>query len=340
MESKIGDKTAMTKKQKLFFMWIDDESERDRAAENLERLLHVDVEFKDVRGKNLITELHNILGGIKPDLILIDHRLDKVLADSVVETGSSVAEIIREKWPACPIVCVTAARSEDVDLHKKSIYEDLYEYPQLSEHYPSLLSIAESYRHLIQKRPQNNEDLIKSIKPPADDKNRLITIMPENIKQNYNDNSLLFNISKWVRHVLMSKPGFLYDQLWTATLLGLKANSFNKVKNIFDKAKYRGIFADTSKERWWQTGVRQILYSRFSNETSSYPWLLGRKLSGITKRDYSICHVCHKELPDTVGYTDEAAKTPVPMHRRCSITHPAFESSLYVEEIRMMKAAE
>ena len=73
----------------------------------------------------------------------------------------------------------------------------------------------------------------------------------------------------------MAKPGFLYDTLWTATLLGLKEESFKKVTHLFKNAKYLGLFADKSNERWWQTQVRQIIYAKNPDDKSALPWLLG-----------------------------------------------------------------
>jgi CheY-like chemotaxis protein len=330
-------------KRKYTFLWIDDNPDRKRSAKTLEKSMskHVRlVEFLSVSKKNISVILDELLLAtrFKYDLILIDHFLNDVSRESI-KTGSSAAEYIREKKPNCPIIGVTAANME-VDLYKKSMYEALYAIANLSSQYSSVLSIAESYRLLNKKRPENNETLIELIKPSAEDKARLVTIIPDDIRRNYKDDYLLFNVSKWIRHTLMAKPGFLYDRLWVATLLGLKEESFKKVAHYFEAAKYSGLFSDEGCERWWQTKIRQIIYSRYPKDVSSFPWQLGQKLPKIAKRDYSLCHVCGKGWPETVGYTDAAARTPVQLHLRCSIAHPGFESSLYFEDIRMMKPAE
>jgi CheY-like chemotaxis protein len=328
-------------KRKYSFLWIDDDSTRKKDLDTLKRRLNVDGEFKNVSGQNIATEVDGILSKpkFKFDLILIDHYLESA-AGASIKTGSTVAEYIRERRPDCPIVGITAAeKATDIDLHKKSIYEDLFKVTSISEHYNSIISIAKSYRTLIKKRPGKNEDLIRLLKASKDDRERLMSIIPEDIKRDYKDKSLLINISKWVRHVLMSKPGFLYNKLWIATLLGLKEESFNKATHFFENAKYTGLFSDEGNERWWQTQVRQIIYEKYPDDQSAFPWLLGHKLPKIGKKDYSVCHVCEKEFPETVGYTDEAAKTPVPMHLRCSFIHPDFESTLYYDDIRIMEPA-
>lgn len=326
-------------KTKYKFLWIDDNKSREDSLKTLARALSVDGEFLDVSKKDITIEVDKTLLKNKFDLILIDHFLDRTKENSI-RTGSTVTEYIREQSPDCPIVGVTAARkATDIDFHKKSIYEDLFEEAAISDYYNSILSIAESYRALVKKRPQSNEDLIKLLKAPEDVIKLLTIVIPEVIKRNYKDRSLLINISKWIRHGLMSKPGFLYNNLWTATLLGLKEDSFIKVKHTFEKAKYNGLFTDKSDERWWQTQVRKIIYAKNPKDESAFPWQLGHKLKGITKKDHCVCYACGKEFPETVGFTDEAAKTAVPLHWQCSSIHPKFESTLYYDEIRIMVPA-
>jgi hypothetical protein len=328
-------------KRKFSVLWIDDDPSRKEALDTLKKILGVDGEFINVSKENIATKVDGILSKpkFKFDIILIDHFLDSTKKESI-RTGSTATEYIREKRPDCPIVGVTAAgKLTDIDSHKKSIYEDLLEVSSISDHYKSILSIAETYRRLVKKRPHNNNDLIKLLKAPKDIMERLTIIIPEDVKRNYRDESLLINISKWIRQGLMSKPGFLYDNLWTATLLGLKEESFIKVKHLFEKAKYNGLFSNESNERWWQAQVRKIIYTKYQDDKLAFPWQLGHKLPMLVKKDHSFCHVCGKEFPETVGYTDEAAKTPVPMHLRCSLIHPNFENTLYYDDIRMMEPA-
>jgi CheY-like chemotaxis protein len=321
---------------KYKFLWIDDAKDRKNSLDTLKKRLSADGEFLYVSEKNITDEVDKVLSKSKFDLILIDHFLD----NAKIKMGSTMAEYIREQRPDCPIVCVTAAgRATDIDFHKKSIYEDIFEVSSISNHYNTILSIAESYRKLVRKRPQKNDDLIKLMKVPKDVIEQIAIIIPEDIKRNYKDKSLLINISKWIRHELMSRPGFLYDDLWTATLIGIKKESLPKVKPLFEEAKYKGLFTDEDHPRWWQYKVRQLIYSIFPDDKNNFPWILGHGLENITTRDHSICYVCEKEFPETVGYTDEAANKLVPMHLRCSSIHPNFEVTLHFDDSRIMVPA-
>lgn len=328
---------------KLNIFWIDDDPSRKKESESLGNRVKANIDFIDVEKHVLLDKLNEILSKQMPDLILMDHRLNNV-KESGFETGSTAAEILREKWWDCPIVCITAVPLKDIDLHKQSIYEDVFEIEKVSEYDLTLLSIARSFQELQnqKKRLQDKDDFIRMLKAPEDDRVRLESILPQELKNKefYQDESLLLNISRWVRHTLIAKPGFLYDRLWTATLLGIKEESFKKVEKIFEEAKYNGIFADESNERWWQSKLREIIFSQFPDSDSILPWELGRRLPDIEEPDFSKCHVSGEDYPETVAYTDEKAETRRPMRLRYTVPHPNFEKLLFFEEIRMMKGAE
>jgi CheY-like chemotaxis protein len=330
-------------KKPLTALWIDDDSKKRKESENLGKRLNLKVEYRNVKDKDLQEELNRILDEQEPDLILMDHKLNMV-KENAYKTGSTAAEFIREKPWTCPIVCVTGVSLKDIDLHKQSIYEEIFEFEKISSYDSTLTSIVESFKKLKKNTPQNIEAFIDLLKTTEDDLERLKSVIPTELKKKelYQDKSLLQMISKWVRKTLMEKPGFLYDRLWTATLLGIKEESFTKVENIFSDAKYSGIFADEGNERWWQSKLREILFSQSPGSDEIYPWKLGRKLPGIDEADFSKCPHPEEDHtgPYTVAYTDEAAKKRAQMCLRHTVPHPNFEKSLFFEEIRMMKGAE
>jgi len=325
----------------LKFIWIDDNPKRENAAKNLEKLKKVKVFFYDVRNKDLYGELQSIIRDRnQPDLLLIDDNLDKVTG-GLIRKGSTTAEILRESWPDCPVVCITAVKLDDISLHRQDIYEEVVEAKNLSDHYGLLLSIAGAFNAIRRKPVRDTSGIIRLLKAPAIDKDRLVIVMPEVLKAHIKDKSFIMNLSRWVRHTLLCRPGFLYDKLWAATLLGVKETSFKKIQKHFIAAKYSGIFADDRNERWWQSQLRSIIATLVADKEETSPWMLGRSLPSIKKRDYSLCYACNKELPETVAYIDDTpTSSRAPMHLRCTVAHPKYENSLFYDEIRMMKAAE
>jgi hypothetical protein len=276
----------------------------------------------------------------EPDLLLVDHKLDKV-SGGLIKTGSTVAEVLRETWTKCPVVCITAVKLADISLHRQDIYEEVIEEKDISGHYGMLISIAAAFKLMNRKPLKDSDSIIKLIKPPQGDKDRLVTIMPETLKGHVNDKSLPMNISRWVRHILLNRPGFLYDRLWAATLLGVKATSFGKIQKYFTDAKYDGIFIAAGNERWWQSKLRSILVTKIAPKDTSFPWIMGRSLPPIKKADYSTCYACGQDLPDTVAYIDDTPTSArAAMHLRCTKAHSGYESTLFFEDIRVMKEAQ
>ncbi len=319
-------------------LWIDDDPIRTKEARNLGIRKKIEVNFIDVKGKILLDELRYILSQQEPDLVLMDHMFLNVKKGEF-NRGSTAAEVIREKWPDCPIVCITGIELKYIDLHKQSIYEDVFEWGNISSYDSRLLSIAGSFQTLKENRPKDMAELIAMLNAPEAEYERLKSVLPPALKgkELYKDESLLLTISRWVRKTLIAKPGFLYDRLWAATLLGIKEESFNKVEHLFTEAQYNGLFADKSNERWWQSKLREILYSAIQDSDSTYPWELGRELPGLTKTDFSECHSSHEAYPETVAYIEEGLDERAPMRLRNTVSHPNFEKSLFFEEIRMMK---
>ncbi len=256
----------------------------------------------------------------------------------MIKSGSTAAEIIRENWPICPIVCVTAVRIEDVDIYKWDLYEDVFSISNISKYYSTFLNIAKSFKKIRSKQHENVGQFISLLKVPFDDEERLNAILPDKLKKNYSDKSIALFISRWVRKTLMAKPGFLYDKLWAATLLGINEGSFEKIEGLFVKAKYTGIFSDDANQLWWQSSIRKIISAKVNYPELIYPWQLGRKLPGIMEDDYSKCYASGDDFPETVAYIDETAKDRAPMCLKYTVPHPQFEDSLFFEEIRMMKA--
>ncbi len=271
----------------------------------------------------------------------MDHMLNNVQRDGY-KTGSTAAEVIREKWPECPIVCVTAVPLKDIDSHKKSIYEEVIEFARISDYDYTLLSIATSFQELQKNPPQNTDDFIEMLNAPEEDKVRLKSILPSQLKRKefYKDNSLFMTISRWTMHTLIERPGFLYDRLWAATLLGIKEESFKKIEDKFTGAEYNGIFADKGNKRWWQTKLREILFSIFPDSHLIYPWELGRQLPEVEEADYSKCYSSGENYPETVAFIDETSLQRKQMRLRYTVAHPGFEKLLFFEEIRMMKGKE
>ena len=319
------------------FKWIDDTPERANGANNLASALNVDVEFIDVSSEDSEERLSRLIHGKEPDLIIIDHNLEDINS-GVFKKGSTVATYIREKWFDCPIVSISA-NVEDVDSQQRALYIDLFPIERISQYYSNVLSIAQSFKGLKENRPSNVGNLLDQLGTPEDDRLNLVTVLPTTLKHDFANKSLLVEIAQWIKLVLLKRPGFLLDQIWVSTLIGLRQESFLKVEHYFIEAKYKGYFANENEPRWWKSEVLTRIYELV--DVGNYPWEKGRFLPEISEQDFSVCHASQEPFPETVAFIDTAGDAlQVPIKIKYSYLHPDYESLLNFEDIRLMTPAQ
>ena len=333
----------MTKATRMNCIWIDDRSQRKSTAEAFRRDTGVSLSFVNALGEDINDVLKTVVSDAQPDIVIVDHVLDKTAPARTISKGSTVAEALREDWPTCPIVGITAAtKRHDVHARQRQVYDELLSGDSFSDHFNHLVSLAEGFRRIAQMRSASKDALLALLSPPDEDMPRLEQVMPLDFvsgTKTQPEPTLATRLHAWMRDVLFPRPGFLYDRLWTATLLGLNEEGFGKVEKIFRKARYEGIFACDMRERWWASKVKEILSKKCPSEQPSLPWESGRRLPGIKKNHFSRCYSSKKDspAPETVAYLDEApSSAQKPMRLRFTVRHPRFPVLPFFEEIRMM----
>jgi hypothetical protein len=309
-------------------IWIDDNPARHGTASNL------GATFINVKDQDLAGVVEDLLQGRRPGLVIIDHVLDKTATtDRLFQRGSTIAEAIKEQWPACPVIGITNA---DVDVRTKSTYDALFSYPHFSNYFDYINALQSGFAAIGRIRHPTIDKLVQLLSPPTDDAARLKDSLPDKLKMSIADQSLPSRYHRWVEHV-MERPGFLLDEAWASTVLGLTEVGFRRTARTFENAKYDRIFASAHSPRWWASRLVQILTERCSPVPGELSWHMGRKLPGITQQHFSRCYSCHEEFPEIVAFLDEASNERHPMHLKCTVPHPRYKRELYFEDIRMME---
>jgi hypothetical protein len=250
--------------------------------------------------------------------------------------GSTIAEAIKEKWPSCPVVGVTNVDNfAGIDERTKQTYDVLFRFHYFAKYLDRIRGIAQGFA-VIARTDSDMANLIHLVKPPADEIERLLAALTDDLKKLSQDASVASRMYLWVEH-LMDRPGFLFDRLWSATFLGLNEEGFAKVARDFDKAKYAGVFARPDEPRWWSSRLSELLYKQCEPKLGEMSWHVGRRFQGIKKEHFSFCYCCREEFPETVAFLDEASNEQRAMHLEHTVLHPLFKRELYFEDIRMMK---
>lgn len=316
-------------------IWIDDNPDRAKTS------VDIGAEFIDVNRKagNIEEILQIFFAEGEPSLVILDHFLnDASSTNQLFQRGSTIAEAIKEQWPNCPVVGITNYDVAGINERTRHAYDELFAFEKFGDHVEFLKALGGDFDCVETATEDDPKSIVKLVKPPKEEIPRLVDSMPTPLKGDQIGQGYSSLYYEWVRKI-KDKPGFLYDDLWAATFIGLNVDGFAKVKGLFEGAMYDGIFSDGVAERWWQFSLREILYDKVRPNSGEYSWQVGRRLTN-DEADYSVCHNCDGAFPETVAYLDATSAERQPMHLNCTALHPRFNRELFFEDIRIMAEKE
>ena len=337
MEDKPGDNLAM--KAKVQILWIDDYPPRSKRAMDLQEASSMNVEFISVMNKDLSEEMTRIRSAYhEPEMVIIDHILDKTSPDSLTRLGSTLAVLIRETWEKCPVFGITAVdKVGQIDIEKRYTYDELIEGDRFSEYIGYIPKVVEGFKKCV--KVKSIDEWITLLKGPKEEIERIRTCMPRDVKTDVRKKEFPNRVYRWFRRKFYGMPGFLYDEDWVATFAGLKKETVKKYLKHFETAKYDGVFNDPDDPRWWKAKLYKVIYGKCKDENAAYRASqdVANEVLRVKKQDRSKCYVCKEEWPETVAYVDKSKTAGVKqMHLRCTVAHPDYPYEPMFEEIRIM----
>jgi len=319
-------------------LWIDDDDSRRHQSDNLEEKTGIKTIFIPLRNENVQTKLVDIRCKYNPSLIIIDQVLNNTKSGNWAKWGSTLVGFFRETWERCPIIGITAALNlKKIDTEKYA-YDELVNFAEFSNYIRCIPNIIKGFRQCSKVKGIN--EWINLLKPPKDEKDRINTCIPHDVKTDVEKKGFASRSYRWFSRKFYHLPGFLYNKEWVATFIGVKINSVDKYLGYFDDAKYDGIFNNPDNTRWWKAKLYQAIYSKCKDENtaSRIPQDVANKLLEVGEKFRSKCHVCGKKWPEIMAYVDESENASMKqMHLRCTIAHPLYEYEPMFEEIRMMR---
>ena len=242
-----------------------------------------------------------------PKILLIDFKLSA----SIAPFGSSLALRLKEEQETqsflkdLPIVGTSnVVKSPQLTEHKKAEFIDIFDKQDLDRLSKSIFQIAIDYPKLYELTELNDENrkekIFELITIPNNSKDVFWNAIPTDFKKDW-DLDTPQSLARWIWKYFSSKPGLLLNRLYTATLIGVEENAFQKVENKFEGALYKGIFSVDNRQRWWKERLIEILESSVK-ETKIMPiWKRGHHLDEINNEDKVKCR-----------YTEETEKKMIP----------------------------
>lgn len=321
-------------KKKLEIWWIDDDPARFRtlARGRIERPSHPTL--KGRRGAKLIPKklsneeeskaLHLALSEARrtktlPHLVIIDQILNR--KEGGFDRGSTLAVSFRAEAPTVPAVGVTAASLKDIAELQKDQFIEFFCLDDLQSgaRVPDLFAIADGFAMVIRAKiggkiaAKNLESIFRIIGCPIEDRPFLGPCVPSELANAW-DQETPHIFARWVWHTLIGLPGFLYDELQIATLLGLTEAGFLRITEKLSDCVYNGVFASAARPRWWVSAVRKRVRDLTHAEITTPLWKAGREILGPRQSRYlSKCYSMRSSdcVPDVVAFVDELRRRRV-----------------------------
>ena len=332
------------------FFWLDDQRNKVEDMRGVvetgipERDLSATVHFREMT-IDAIKGIEDLAGDIRTanaDMIIVDHIFNQT--GPLNTKGSSIAHLLRTAFPHIPIVCVSAAWAASApktsfDHEDLSEYTNIFPYLQLADELDLLFAIAKDFKRCADFVSSDVHGKFSSflLDAPAMEVESLEKIIP----QEFNSTDLKttpHRVARWILRSFIAHPGYLYNDLRVATLLGLNLDGFNKIRDKFDASLYRGVFATETQPRWWVAGVHELLAQLAPRDAPNATQLAGRMIDGVTEADYSKCWVSESVLPppDSVAYPDNNSREEVAVQSIHTRLYPANASGIPGFESRLV----
>jgi len=248
------------------------------------------------------------------EALLIDFDLKGVPqnGEPVNYYGSTLASEVRMRYQSRPIVLITRAgiiqpwqrqlleKSIDVDyiVLKDEIEKDPGEQSRI------IRALIEGFAEIAEISGQDWSGVLKLMGATEQEAHTLREASPPIEGKQWN----IPQAANWIRNVVMGFPGILYDDLTSATRLGLDLESFTAdaaVKDLFEPAKYRGVF-HKYQQRWWRNRLFNIAQTYMVERDIS--GAVFQKFADAFEREYkrilkhSVCVYDGTEIADWVCY--------------------------------------
>lgn len=335
-------------------LWIDDDNsiamDNARNLNQKQKALRIDVlhpcEF-------LSNFKHDANCLQKWDIFLVDYFLDQHAfngnnnGEKSPFRGLAFGGIIREKRSEYPIYGISNQRdnTEGIFSSEKhaalAIYDNIYSLSDIQKNGHNIIYYDALNFNLIRKTKRNDiEALFRLLKAPVDNlvKDTLLRALPDVLKKGLDFKEGNTNaFANWVIRTFTEKPGFLYDEQHAAVHLGMRTEYFRKISEKFETARYRGVFFNASRPRWWVSKLSEIVFSAPTAQSmeGSYPREKAVKLYEVPNKQVSVCAICGKPLPETIAL-DSIDDELKPVHFRCSESDVLKKESFFDEPRKVL----
>ncbi len=256
--------------EKLLF-WIDDAQKtrirqvpEGASKKCLENGLNVRLEIKTLSSFEEFEEIANAMPVDVTYGVLMDYQLIKVGSNGNTEYGTTWAAHLRAQKPCIPIIGLSSEKESSIPRFRMENFLAFFKRGELISNPPlgQLTALFQGYRTVwsnFRKMSTSSgvDIMVKLLKAPPAAEKLLRSTIPPFLREKW-DPETPHAAARWIWHDLQGRPGFLFDELETATYFGITENAFCTVSGHqhFEAARYKGFLVCDERPRWWVSLLR------------------------------------------------------------------------------------
>lgn len=338
--------------------WIDDDAYTGEARGEIEILESGDLAIRMVGPHEIDNWDHEYTDDA--DMFLVDYKLGNHSPEGHPAyrfSGVALATKLRAiaKRPSVPIYLVSRIIENGHQNLMPELVDRCIPRRDLSVHAGGALLYYDALDYkLIGSAEKNSiEALGVLLKAPEEDFGSVLSALPKSLKKSRGlvereGNSIESTPSeivfgKWVIFSLLGVPGITYDDLYTATYLGIDVDYFiqeiaEKLEQENKSVQYSGVFSRTTHRRWWKQCLTNHIVSKTADDVSfTKTWLIAPEIYDVPDDKRSKCFVCGRPHPETVAIDPHDKEERRPVHIRCSEVDIDIDVIFPFEATRVIK---
>jgi hypothetical protein len=333
--------------------WIDDDHDQNAhrtpkgaSKRAIEDGLNVHLQAMQFKSHKDYAEFIANLPESKTYGVLMDYKLTNVGALEGSEYGTTWAAQLRALKPSIPVVGVSLENEKEVPRFRMENFLAFFSRKVFLHGKPPLLelkALLEGYSTIWRAMTKGNsktglELMIKLVKPPEGAEELLRVALPPALRGSFDDETP-HAASRWIWHQFQGEPGFLFDELETATFLGITKEAFlERAADAFADARYTGALACKDRPRWWVCQLRgaaekqvgQDLVGPVAQSRDKLLLSFGiqkEKIGALFAKTYGRHGYC--QPPECVSFKDQDSKN----ERRLNERVPALLKDTLIDEV-------
>ena len=311
---------------KYTVLWVDDDEDRrtgkDRDFGRNERIKVVPVEPLDLAGR-LLHNGEELVEEGSPDLALVDWYLQ---TGEYSADGPSIEGILHDKYPEMPVYGFSNKYGDKSFMRERKQGENRFEIITSPDRLKDkeIIRDIEDYEDIESQKGEGVTGILNLLGADSDLKEKIQPILPQEFAEgipageDYEPGGIL-RLARWIRHVLLRQPGMIWNEIWTATKLGIDIDAFDEYRSELSSEEYSGIFSHNI-HRWWREEVTRKVYELASKEGASVDrtWKDAPIFLDVDEEHIALCDVCGNKYPETVAAERANEDPEFQVHYKCS----------------------